>query len=681
MASKITVVALETEGYNSNGTTFTETVYLSSHPYNPPAGPPPEGGGDIDPYFNPRILTDPLVSFAMGCEAFKSSPVQTIGDLEIDNSNNEMKYLLTRKSKGLEARYYMGDDDADFDTFELIASLIQDEFIQSAEDRIKLPFVDALGVLNDPMPMDKYPSTIPNVSLWETPVPEIWGKIKSVKLEPYDKANEIYVVSADASLGAVDNVRDAGIVIPLGTPPTPSTYQLINVAEGYIAVQFVSNTVGPLTIECRSTEAPGVDILFDRVADKYGLTVNSASMVRFDALINRDMGVSITDPITGAEVLENILKPLNGWYWLSREGEIKVDQLREAEGSPKILVDRNNGFGGFFKISDKGTGVTASLNYQKNWFVHEEDQVAAGVPTAHRDYLIKDYRYAVSNTDSEVFLDPYYSEAEDREAVGTTINNTNQSKVTLVSNIALYGSRRWFYKVGGVIVDPSVIASLEPNDVIALNEEDFGLIDPYDIDIHGRPLAYNNWCLGGGYKRVYMTSSGDNGVVANVLENKSTLQCVGNNWIAHLYPYTITEDTVLEFDFYASTDTKSTPQILEGEILAIGVCTSTSLTWTQEQDRYFQIAGTQTAGVQDYNNYVMDSGWKRYRIPIGQYITGYHDYIRIVADYDLYSAGVREQDTRFRNVRLREDGYLNTLLVAADFNLGDREVSLVTWGA
>ena len=114
--------------------------------------------------------------------------------------------------------------------------------------------------------------------------------------------------------------------------------------------------------------------------------------------------------------------------------------------------------------------------------------------------------------------------------------------------------------------------------------------------------------------------SQDNGT-ATIEDSGATLHLSGNAWKKIDFAYTITADTVLEFDY------KSTAG---GEIHGIGFDTDNAIS----SDKIFELHGSQTWGIQDYKNYT-GSDWKHYTIPVGQYFTGAMLYMVFANDHDV----------------------------------------------
>lgn len=122
---------------------------------------------------------------------------------------------------------------------------------------------------------------------------------------------------------------------------------------------------------------------------------------------------------------------------------------------------------------------------------------------------------------------------------------------------------------------------------------------------------------------------------AAVEDGGATLALTGNTWKKIDFPYTVTADTVLTFDF-------SSDQI--GEIHAIGFATGTALV----ASRYFNVYGTQNWGnvITPYAG----SAWQSYSIPVGNYFTGSFSNLVFVMDDDASAVG----NSRFRNLTLHE---------------------------
>lgn len=132
--------------------------------------------------------------------------------------------------------------------------------------------------------------------------------------------------------------------------------------------------------------------------------------------------------------------------------------------------------------------------------------------------------------------------------------------------------------------------------------------------------------------------SQDNGTY-DLLDNNQTLRIQNNAWKSISLSYTVTPNTVIEFDFGST---------VQGEIHGLGFDTDNGIS----SDRTFRVYGTQNWGIGNYDDYAGSAGyWKSYTIPVGQFYTGTFDRLFFVADHD---GGARNGNSFYRNIRIYE---------------------------
>ena len=119
-------------------------------------------------------------------------------------------------------------------------------------------------------------------------------------------------------------------------------------------------------------------------------------------------------------------------------------------------------------------------------------------------------------------------------------------------------------------------------------------------------------------------------------DNDTSISLAGNRWRAIPFNYTVTENTVLSFDFSS---------VSQGEIHGIGFDDNLSIS----QNRTFQLYGTQSWGINAYQDYD-GNGVRSYTIPVGQFYQGVMSYIGLTMDDDANKAG----DSLFSNIRVYE---------------------------
>jgi len=144
-----------------------------------------------------------------------------------------------------------------------------------------------------------------------------------------------------------------------------------------------------------------------------------------------------------------------------------------------------------------------------------------------------------------------------------------------------------------------------------------------------RPAATN---FSGRQIRSYAGSQ-DSDANSSVIEDGYGVGAYGDSWRAVDLGYTVTEDTVLRFEFRSDD---------EGEVHGIGFDDSNSV----DSSRIFKLYGTQNWGIDDYETYEAGDGWVAYEVPVGEYYTGSFDNLAFAMDDDAEA----DADSSFRNV-------------------------------
>ncbi len=121
----------------------------------------------------------------------------------------------------------------------------------------------------------------------------------------------------------------------------------------------------------------------------------------------------------------------------------------------------------------------------------------------------------------------------------------------------------------------------------------------------------------------------------SVVSGGTGISMQNNTWKYIPLDYTVTANTIIEFNFSSNT---------QGEIHAIGFENDNTLT----RNRYFKVHGTQNYGVTNYDNYA--GGTQTYVIPVGNFYTGNMDRLVFINDNDAGSGNT----SVFSNVRVYE---------------------------
>lgn len=138
-------------------------------------------------------------------------------------------------------------------------------------------------------------------------------------------------------------------------------------------------------------------------------------------------------------------------------------------------------------------------------------------------------------------------------------------------------------------------------------------------------------------------SAGQDGTgTVTVEDNGATVTMTGNRWVKTGQLYTITADTILEFDFLSTT---------EGEIHGIGFDEDDDIT---NNKRVFQIFGSQiwSDAIQVSPKYSSTEAgtWVHFSIAVGQFYSGSNMRMVLVNDHDNDPANGTGS---FRNIRVR----------------------------
>ncbi len=150
--------------------------------------------------------------------------------------------------------------------------------------------------------------------------------------------------------------------------------------------------------------------------------------------------------------------------------------------------------------------------------------------------------------------------------------------------------------------------------------------------------------------RTYNSFSNQDNGTAQLQNGNTELVLSDNAWKYVDINYTVTANTVIQFEFGST---------IEGEIHGLGLESDNSLS----SNLVFKVHGTQNWGITDFDNYPGNSTWVSYTINVGNYYTGVSDRLLFVADHD---GGAQNGNSFFRNVVLFEDANGNGLCDASE---------------
>ena len=207
---------------------------------------------------------------------------------------------------------------------------------------------------------------------------------------------------------------------------------------------------------------------------------------------------------------------------------------------------------------------------------------------------------------------------------GEATLNTATQTIIFTPNAGFFGEASFDYVItdGENTATATVTLNVEEVD----EENRINLMTDYFI--RSSLLNFNDYELVS-----YSVDNPENGTVT-VSEDGRTLRMLGNRWQAIALPYTITPNTILEFDFRVTT---------VAEIQGISFDTDTILSGV------FRIAGDQSFGSDAYR-YTGDGEYQHFIITVGDFLLGDFNYMFFANDDDANVGG----DIEFRNIQLYE---------------------------
>ena len=191
---------------------------------------------------------------------------------------------------------------------------------------------------------------------------------------------------------------------------------------------------------------------------------------------------------------------------------------------------------------------------------------------------------------------------------------------------------------GALTVAGSLDSDTTPSYTLTIQIDDGANVASEDVVVNVQEASQSGFI---NFNNRPITSYGtqDGTSTITVEDGGTTLRIVGNAWKKIDFPYEITSDTVIEFDFQSSK---------QGDIQGIGFDNNNGISG----GRTFRLYGTQSFGKGDFDDYQQDApAVKHYRIPVGQFYTGSHIYLFFVNDHD---GGNQDGEGVYSNIQVYE---------------------------
>lgn len=447
-------------------------------------------------------------------ESYLFSPGKTFGEtvssygkMVLVNANGALDYLFNWGFDSRGVVIYKGFTTYQRDEFAVwftgTIDTVDTLWTKSQASTIEFTLRDRWQNLRVPFQDNRYAGTNAGpVGIEGTP-DDIMGRVKPVALGENEGVPGILVNaskliyqlhdSAGASTGLkqIISVKNAGVPLTLDTSVGTAgdfadltSLQGATIAAGkYVTclalglLRLQTTPLGDITVALKGevNDAGGtytntVSGLVLKVADRFGLAVNTDSFTALALANTMAAGIYIANDSTPADVVNKLVGSIGGFAYYPRDNDLTVGQLLAPSGSPVIsityreLIDIEKR-----RVEDTSRGLPiykVVLNYRKNYRVQRSGELAGAATAAQRAFSELEYR-SVTSEDLTVLTKHPLAEIMTRD---TLLSDETEAQTEADRLLALYKEDRQRYIV---TIKSSTIINL--NDVVELKVPRFGL--------------------------------------------------------------------------------------------------------------------------------------------------------------------------------------------------------------
>ena len=181
-------------------------------------------------------------------------------------------------------------------------------------------------------------------------------------------------------------------------------------------------------------------------------------------------------------ILTEVMDCFGGWWYINHLGLLTVGRLTAPSGTATLELTSIE-IKEITKIeTDQALGFSTLLRAQRNWYVHQENDLAGAVSLSDRGLLTDEYRVTVegSSTTDQVYKHTRKSATRARRTfkpgigLGTLLSSSTDAQNEANRRTTLYTQERRFYKVV-VMIDQSAVKDLEPGQTVRIVYPRYGL--------------------------------------------------------------------------------------------------------------------------------------------------------------------------------------------------------------
>lgn len=372
-------------------------------------------------------------------------------------------------------------EDIDGSTTTLVTGQI-DRVVLNGKKFLEVSLKDATKLLDIPLQTNLFPASETSITgsgtntyyaLEGQPKPVCIGNsVKSIKPVLAKRSNNEYICH-DEDIFAIQTVYDNG------TSVSNTHY-----GEGFT---LSTDPAGRIVARVRGQETPDNSSRirdFDDIID-YLLNIReSISYSTTDATaITSAKGYWLhyyqdnTVNRTIREVIQWLCDSFTGWFYADESGDIRFGYLQEPAVSQDVDINQNNVIDGITVFDDLAPNLTTLIGGDRNWFVYNVDDIAAGVSELDRISLSSQWQTVAEGVNT---IDSFYTDKGNvHDAIG--ISTDAQDEADNVTD--LYSQRRKFYSFKS-----SVDAQI--GETVELTYPRFGLDSGVNLLVLGREIDF-----------------------------------------------------------------------------------------------------------------------------------------------------------------------------------------------
>lgn len=311
------------------------------------------------------------------------------GTIELENNTGEYDSWLDGVWVNRPVTILFGDIRWGRADFRSVFKGIIADIDSSARNRLNLKLRDRLQLLNNPIQETKLGGLTANK---DRIFPVLFGECHNFEALLTDPPNHEYCFHYGFAEGVIE-VRDDGVpvtVTPLITA-TKSSFQLSGSPKGTITVSAQGDKTGSYSNSLVGIVTKLVKN-FGRSDSRFtDADLDTTSLAAFDTANPAPMGIYLGDKANVLETCQNLAASIGAMLVTSRQGLLKIFQLKPALGAADAtVVIEDDMVNGSLKIVERSeVSASVKLGYCQNYSVQENLQ--SGIPLANRDMFALDW--------------------------------------------------------------------------------------------------------------------------------------------------------------------------------------------------------------------------------------------------------------------------------------------------